>query len=276
MTATYRPTCASRVGSTAPTTGCMTIWGGARRSPPTACPNARVENPAAARDAFAAAFPRAHMEFLDACALKIRIGSYLFVHAGIRPGVPLPEQTRDDLIWIREPFLGSDADFGFKVVHGHTIVGQVEHWPNRIAVDTGAVRTGVLSCLVLEGTQVSLLQPSGLTPWPEGSGIEAPEPPRNAVAEPLAEALNRGLGPCIGARADVFDAPRMPAPRGVAQLVEHRSPKPRVVGSKSYRPCQHADRGDFRPRLRPAMPAGRGGGGSPRPPRSRSRWRRRG
>jgi serine/threonine protein phosphatase 1 len=142
-------------------------------------PNARVENPAAARDAFAAAFPRAHMEFLDSCALKIRIGSYLFVHAGIRPGIPISEQTRDDLIWIREPFLGSDADFGFKVVHGHTIVGQVEHWPNRIAIDTGAVRTGVLSCLVLEGTEVSLLQSSGLTPWPAWSGIEAPEPPRN-------------------------------------------------------------------------------------------------
>ena len=67
------------------------------------------------------------MAFLDACALKIRIGGYLFVHAGIRPGVPLAEQTRDDLIWIREPFLSSDADFGFKVVHGHTIVPQVEH-----------------------------------------------------------------------------------------------------------------------------------------------------
>ena len=200
-------------------------------------PNARVENPAAARDAFAAAFPRAHMEFLDSCALKIRIGSYLFVHAGIRPGVPLSEQTRDDLIWIREPFLGSDADFGFKVVHGHTIVGQVEHWPNRIAVDTGAVRTGVLSCLVLEGTQVSLLQPSGphsLAGRVRDRGAGAAE---ERVAEPLAEALNGRLGPCIGARADVFDAPRMPAPRGVAQLVEHRSPKPRVVGSSPIAPA---------------------------------------
>ncbi|HET9069140.1 MAG TPA: hypothetical protein VFN28_10895, partial [Amaricoccus sp.] len=127
--------------------------------------------------AFAAAFPRAHMAFLDACALKIRIGSYLFVHAGIRPGVPVAEQTRDDLIWIREPFLSSTADFGFKVVHGHTIVPQVEHWPNRIAVDTGAVRSGLLSCVVLEGTQVLLLEPSGLRPWPVGSGIER-EPPR--------------------------------------------------------------------------------------------------
>jgi serine/threonine protein phosphatase 1 len=141
-------------------------------------PNASASRPAATRDAFAAAFPRAHMAFLDACALKVRIGAYLFVHAGIRPGVPLAEQSRDDLIWIREPFLSSDADFGFKVVHGHTIVPAVEHWPNRIALDTGAVRSGVLSCLVLEGTEASLLGPGGLRPWPEGSGLDAPTPPR--------------------------------------------------------------------------------------------------
>lgn len=140
--------------------------------------NASAASPAATRDAFAAAFPRAHMAFLEACALKIRIGSYLFVHAGIRPDVPIAEQTREDLIWIREPFLSSDADFGLKVVHGHTIVPQVEHWPNRIAVDTGAVRSGVLSCVVLEGTQVSLLGPAGLRPWPEGSGLARSEPSR--------------------------------------------------------------------------------------------------
>ncbi len=140
-------------------------------------PGATALDPAGTRDAFAAAFPRAHMAFLDACALKIRIGGYLFAHAGIRPGVPVAEQTRDDLIWIRDPFLSSTADHGFKVVHGHTIVPQVEHWPNRIALDTGAVRSGVLSCVVLEGAEVSLLEPSGLRPWPVGSGIER-EPPR--------------------------------------------------------------------------------------------------
>jgi serine/threonine protein phosphatase 1 len=141
--------------------------------------NASAESPAATRDAFATAFPPAHMAFLDACALKIRIGNYLFVHAGIRPGVPLAEQSRDDMIWIREPFLSSAADFGLKVVHGHTIVPMVEHYPNRIAVDTGAVRSGVLSCLLLEGTQVALLEPGGLRPWPEGSGLDSPEPPRS-------------------------------------------------------------------------------------------------
>ena len=96
-------------------------------------PDAGWASAAASHDAFAAAFPDAHMAFLDACGLYRRVGGYLFVHAGIRPGVPLEAQTRDDLIWIREPFLTSTADFGFKVVHGHTIVPAVEHHPNRIA-----------------------------------------------------------------------------------------------------------------------------------------------
>ena len=134
-------------------------------------PNASSDHPESTRDAFAAAFPAEHMAFLDACELQIRIGGYLFVHAGIRPGVPLDAQTRDDLIWIREPFLSSRADFGVKVVHGHTIVPQVEHHPNRIAVDTGAVRTGLLSCLVLEAADVSLLESDGPRPLPEGAGL---------------------------------------------------------------------------------------------------------
>ena len=123
------------------------------------------------RDAFAAAFPAEHMAFLDACDLWFRVGGYVFAHAGIRPGVPLERQDRDDLIWIREPFLSSEADFGFKVVHGHTIVPAVEHRPNRIAVDTGAVRTGVLSAVVLEDDRVDLLTAKGPKPLPVGAGV---------------------------------------------------------------------------------------------------------
>jgi serine/threonine protein phosphatase 1 len=126
--------------------------------------------PDAMHDAFAAGFPPAHLAFLDACELSIRIGGYLFVHAGIRPGVAIEAQDPGDLIWIREPFLNSRQDFSVKVVHGHTIVPQVEHHPNRLAVDTGAVRSGVLSCLALEGAAVALLEPGGPRPWPEGSG----------------------------------------------------------------------------------------------------------
>jgi len=122
------------------------------------------------RDAFSRAFPAEHAAFIADCVLWHRVGGYLFAHAGIRPAVPVEAQARDDLIWIREPFLSSTHDHGFKVVHGHTIVPMVEHHPNRIAVDTGAVRTGVLSCLVLEGGTASLLEPDGLRPWPQGSG----------------------------------------------------------------------------------------------------------
>lgn len=133
-------------------------------------PGASSERPEETRDAFARAFPKQHMAFIDACELMVPVGGYLFVHAGIRPGVPLAHQVRDDLIWIREPFLSSERDFGVKVVHGHTIVPAVEHRGNRIAVDTGAVRTGVLSAVVLEGDRVDLLTPDGPTTLPQAPG----------------------------------------------------------------------------------------------------------
>jgi serine/threonine protein phosphatase 1 len=136
-------------------------------------PGASDLDPDATRDAFAAALPPAHLAFIENCELWIRIGDYVFAHAGVRPGVPMERQSRDDLIWIRQGFLDYRGSFGFKVVHGHTIVPQVEHHENRIAVDTGAFRTGVLSCVVLQGEDVSLLEASGLRPWPEGSGLPA-------------------------------------------------------------------------------------------------------
>ena len=132
--------------------------------------DATERHPAATRDAFSRAFPAAHMAFLDRCALWRRIGGYVFVHAGIRPGVPMEQQEPDDLIWIRDGFLNSEADFGFKVVHGHTIVPAVEHRANRIAIDTGAFRTGVLTCLLLEGEETALLTEQGIRPLPLGSG----------------------------------------------------------------------------------------------------------
>lgn len=124
--------------------------------------------------AFVEAFPPAHRGFLERCRRVLPIGGYFFVHAGVRPGVPLDAQDRDDVIWIREPFLSSAFDFGAKIVHGHTMVPHVEHHPNRIALDTGAVRTGVLSCVVLEGESVALLGPDGPRPLPEvaGSGLD--------------------------------------------------------------------------------------------------------
>lgn len=134
-------------------------------------PDASEADPEATHAAFVAQFPAAHLDFLHDCQLWHRVGGYVFVHAGIRPGVGLEDQKRDDCIWIREPFLSSRDDFGFKVVHGHTIVPTPQHHSNRIALDTGAFRTGRLVCLVLEDDSLALL---GDGPFPEGTGVETP------------------------------------------------------------------------------------------------------
>ena len=110
-------------------------------------------NEADALAAVRAAVPREHIEFLETFADSCRFGDYLFVHAGIRPGVQLELQTQSDLRWIREPFLYDDSDHGFVVVHGHTITEKVEELPNRIGIDTGAYRTGVLTALAIEGSE---------------------------------------------------------------------------------------------------------------------------
>lgn len=97
--------------------------------------------------------PEAHQEFLGMLADTFTFGDYLFVHAGIRPGVSLEEQSMADLRWIREPFLSCDDDHGYVVVHGHTIVDMVEERSNRIGIDTGAYRSGKLTTLVVEDDQ---------------------------------------------------------------------------------------------------------------------------
>jgi serine/threonine protein phosphatase 1 len=94
--------------------------------------------------------PRAHRDFLEGFGDTFRFGDYLFVHAGIRPGIGIDQQDRYDLRWIREPFLSDAKEHGVMVVHGHTIVGQVEERPNRIAIDTGAYHSGILTALVVE------------------------------------------------------------------------------------------------------------------------------
>lgn len=80
-------------------------------------------------------------------------GDYAFVHAGVKPGIPFNEQSPDDLLWIRQAFTGSDADFGYCVVHGHSPVTAPDVRTNRIAIDTRAWSSGVLTALVLEGAE---------------------------------------------------------------------------------------------------------------------------
>jgi serine/threonine protein phosphatase 1 len=96
--------------------------------------------------------PEADREFMRGFEDMIAIGDYLFVHAGIAPGVPFEEQQRKDLRWIREPFLSHGEPHGAVVVHGHTISDEPVQRANRIGIDTGAYSSGRLTALVLEGT----------------------------------------------------------------------------------------------------------------------------
>jgi serine/threonine protein phosphatase 1 len=118
-------------------------WGIARSAPPAE---------------WAARIPVAHLMFLRDLAINHRIGPYLFVHAGVKPGVALDQQSRHDMMWIRDPFLSSKADFGAVVVHGHTPKRAPIVMPNRIAIDTGAVLGGALTAVMLEHDQLSFLQ----------------------------------------------------------------------------------------------------------------------
>lgn len=114
--------------------------------------------PEAWRRAFLASLPEAHRQFFDTLELAVSFGDYLFVHAGVRPGVPLEAQDPMDLVWIRGPFLKSDEDFGKIVVHGHTPTAAPEIRANRIGIDTGAVFTDRLTALRLENGSRELLQ----------------------------------------------------------------------------------------------------------------------
>ena len=102
--------------------------------------------------------PRRHVEFMRGMKLLHLEGDYLFVHAGIRPGVPLERQERDDLLWIRSEFLESREDHGKIIVHGHSITPVPELRPNRIGIDTGAFFSDRLTCLVLDGTRHTFLR----------------------------------------------------------------------------------------------------------------------
>lgn len=96
--------------------------------------------------------PAEDIAFLEGFEDMVTIGDYLFVHAGIDPRVPLDAQRRQDLRWIREPFLSHPDSHGPVVVHGHTISEAPEDRGNRIGIDTGAFMSGRLTALVLEGT----------------------------------------------------------------------------------------------------------------------------
>ncbi|MCW5771168.1 MAG: serine/threonine protein phosphatase [Rhodospirillaceae bacterium] len=113
------------------------------------------------QEEFRRKLPQSHLDFYTNLDFSRVEGDFFFVHAGIRPGVPLDNQTDEDMLWIREEFLGCDDDFGKVVVHGHTISWEPEVKCNRIGIDTGAFASGVLTALVLEGREQDFLAVTG-------------------------------------------------------------------------------------------------------------------
>jgi serine/threonine protein phosphatase 1 len=105
----------------------------------------------------AAAMPPQHREFLKRLRLTFTCGDFFFVHAGVRPGIPLSQQREVDLLWIREEFLHSQKNFGKYVVHGHTPVRSAELLANRANIDTGAFATGNLTLLSIQGSRLLAL-----------------------------------------------------------------------------------------------------------------------
>ncbi len=130
-------------------------YGVAMPSAPTA------EDFARARDAFAAVLPPDHFAFLQDLELWTQRGDYVFVHAGVRPGVPMEAQEPRDLMWIRGGFLDHDTQLAQVVIHGHTVDQDPAITPFRIGVDTGAYATGVLTALRLKGAERRFLQTRG-------------------------------------------------------------------------------------------------------------------
>ncbi len=108
--------------------------------------------------------PVAHQVFLDGLPTWHRRGEVVFVHAGIRPGIPMEQQTEDDLCWIRAPFLTDPAGHGALIVHGHTVVDAPTHYGNRLNIDSGAAYGGPMTAVAIDGRDVFHLTDTGRVP----------------------------------------------------------------------------------------------------------------
>lgn len=119
-----------------------------------------------ARDALLERMPAGHLKLLLQLESMVVIGDYAFVHAGIRPGVPLEAQTEDDLLWIRRGFVDHPGPFPKIIVHGHTWLSeQPQLSEHRFGIDTGAYATGVLSAVRLEDRTFEVLQVKRADVW---------------------------------------------------------------------------------------------------------------
>jgi serine/threonine protein phosphatase 1 len=133
----------------------------------------------AAAEAFAVALPPAHLKFFNSLELLCELGDYLFVHAGVRPGVAIADQSERDLMWIREPFLSDPQPLSKVVVHGHTPSRAVHADGRRIGIDTGAYTTGILTVLRLRGEEGAIIQTE-----PPAQASAPVSPPDKKVAAP--------------------------------------------------------------------------------------------
>lgn len=121
----------------------------------------------------AAEISRAHLAWFTSLPLTFADERRLYVHAGIMPGIPFDRQTKEHVLWIREPFLSDGRDHGLLVVHGHTPnrSGNVELRPNRLNLDTAASYGGPLTAAVFEGTmrgpKAFITDDGRVTPAPE-------------------------------------------------------------------------------------------------------------
>jgi len=126
------------------------------------------------------AIPTEHLTWFKNLPLAISDGKRFYVHAGIKPGIPLEQQEKDVMLWIREPFLSDPRDHGQYIVHGHTPVGigKVEHLPNRLNIDTGAVFGGPLTAAVFDEDRI------GPIAFITDDGTIVPAPPLNQREQP--------------------------------------------------------------------------------------------
>lgn len=104
------------------------------------------------------AVPEQHIQFLETLPTMLTVGKLVFVHAGVRPGVPLENQTDEDLMWIREPFLSDGPQLSSLVIHGHTVTPEPSFASGRVGIDTGAYATGRLTVLRISQGKASILQ----------------------------------------------------------------------------------------------------------------------
>jgi serine/threonine protein phosphatase 1 len=152
-----------------------------------------------ASEAFAEALPPEHLSFLQNLELYVEYGDYVFVHAGLRPGVPIDHQTERDLLWIRKEFLEETRRFAKVVVHGHTPEPEPFMGDVRLGVDTGAYATGVLSAARLYGTERSILQATA-------HGDQSPSPAEPPSSAPILLPSARGKKSAYSEAAAAFRA----------------------------------------------------------------------